>query len=154
MDTESSLARRFAVGSNDIAWFVPGTPHYEFFVAMPQRVRSVAETHKAMLRNFRTAYEAAVQTGRDDTLALREVRFQIQSIEERLETGFNEVGEAIVYLEVRPGVYMAEVQWILGQLNSRMADLIHLIRIPRQTEARELIEDGVKALAAGHPEDA
>lgn len=64
------------------------------------------------------------------------------------------MSDAIFHLEGTLCAELAEVKWVLGQIDTRLGELVHLVKFPRETEAKELVEDGVKALATRNLDDA
>jgi len=154
MAEEKSLVQRFAFGSNDISMYMPGTPRHAFFIGMPQRVEESNNLSRQMIAGQKAALSHLQRVHSDNLMALNEIERQISSIGSTIEKGFSQMSDAIFHLEDVLCAELTEVKWILGQMDQKFAELIHLVKFPRETEARELIEDGVKALATGNLDDA
>jgi tetratricopeptide (TPR) repeat protein len=147
-----SLAQRFVAGSNRIHVTIP--EQRAFFIGMPQDVRDLKKISSAMLAaRVETVHE--LQRGfAEQTMAINEIRGQLSSLEFAVSEGFQELSDAVVHLEDTLCAELGEVKWVLGQMDGKLGELVHLVKFPRETEARELVEDGVKALATGHLDDA
>lgn len=77
-----------------------------------------------------------------------------EQIEVALNRGFNTMAEAIFFLEASTSAHLSEIKTALGQVDDKLARLVHLASFPRGTEARELIGQGTLALATGNIDDA
>ncbi len=146
------LARRFVVGSNNISFST--FEQHDFFVGMPRSLRQANELNRQIVA-AQTATLAHLQDAHSgNMMAFNEIRSQLSTLQSLVVTGFGELSNAIFHLEDTLCAELAEVKWVLGQIDTRLGELVHLVKFPRETEAKELIEDGVKALATGNLDDA
>ncbi len=149
-----SLTERFAFGYEVRPNRRPGAPTYEFFIGMPRNVENLKEMGQQLLEGQKTAYQEICQAHGENKAALDQLSWDLQSVERTLETGFSSVVSAVQFLERSMGAELAEMKWVLSQIDSRFAELIHLVKFPRETEAVELLGDGIKALSKGNIEHA
>jgi tetratricopeptide (TPR) repeat protein len=152
MEQLPSLAQRFVAGSNRIHVTIP--EQSAFFIGMPRSVKEVENVSRALLAAHEETFQELQRGFAENAMALNEISGELSSLRFAVSEGFHELSDAVVHLEGTLCAELGEVKWVLGQMDGKLGELVHLVKFPRETEARELVEDGVKALAAGHLDDA
>lgn len=154
MDEQRSLVDRFAIGSNDISWHVPFTPQRDFFLGIPERQRHLVALAKQQVTVQKRVFGELEKQNIENNFALNEIGFQIENLADGIDHLGGRFEDTISFLEQSLVSELSEIKWVLGQLDKKLAEAIHLIKYPRNTEARELVEDGVVALSRGYFDDA
>ena len=154
MTNEHSLIHRYTFGSNDVSWYTPGTPQHAFLIGMPNNVRDLVKVNHQIVKNMQSIQGEIQKSSSLNVMALNEIGKQISNLQLSMSQGFSEMSDAIYHLEDELCINLSEIKWVLGQMDSKLAYLVHLIKFPRQTEASELVEDGVKAISTGNIDDA
>src|SRR3989344_966872 len=147
-----SLVGRFVAGSNAIQISSPDLR--AIFTGMGQDLKQANELGRRLVTVHSDVLDHLQDAHAEKMMAINEIRWQLDEISSVVTAGFDQMSNAIVHLETALWAELAGIKWVLGQMDSKLGELVHLVKFPRETQARELVEDGVKALATGNLDDA
>ena len=99
---EPSLAHRYAVGSNDISWYVPGTTQHSFFIGMPQNVSDLSRLNRKVVQNLRDTHQQLRQAHSENIMVLNEIGNQISQLESSSAQGFSEMAAVKTPIPLEP----------------------------------------------------
>ena len=145
MAAGQSLAHRFAFGSNYSA-----RQEHEIVLGTTRNVKDIRDLQYQFIKNQKQALEQFHTAYSEQTMVLKEIGRQISSLEASFSKGFADMTDAIYHLEDAICAELSEIKWVLGSVDSKVAELVHLNKMPGETAAIELIGHGVKALKAGN----
>jgi tetratricopeptide (TPR) repeat protein len=154
LDTQLRLAERFAFGSNLNRLSGTWGGEQAFFIEMPRNVEGLRRVNGEILESLERANDELGAQGRERRSAFGEITRQIDDIRDTLAGGFDEVSTAILRLEDVMAYQLSEIRMVLGQIDDHLGALVRLVKFPRETEAAELVGDGLKAMIAGNWDDA
>lgn len=147
-----SLVGRFVAGSNAIQISSPDLR--AIFTGMGQDLKQANELGRRLVTVHSDVLDHLQDAHAEKMMAINEIRWQLDEISSVVTAGFDQVSNAIVHFETALWAELAGIKWVLGQMDGKLGELVHLVKFPRETQARELVEDGVKALATGNLDDA
>ncbi len=169
MTNQGDLAHRFVFGSNYIS---PGSPESDFFYGIPHNLKRanqlggqlleidrknaavLTEIGEQLLEADRQTLRTLQSNHAENTILLNEIGYSINQLSSVCQMGFERVEDAITRLEESVCAELGEIKCILAQLDDKFATLLHLVKFPRETEAAELVSDGLKAFSTNNFGDA
>lgn len=133
---------------------MPGTYEHDFFIGMPFSLREANKLSTQIVKNQQSNLALLRSTHAENVMALNEIAGGIDVLARAVDNGFDRLGDAVYFLEESLRTELGGIKWVLAQMDSKFAQLLHLVQFPRETEAGELIGDGLKAMATGNLDDA
>ena len=143
MDT--SLVRRYTHGN--FSALPTLSPERDFIIGTPARQReliSLAESQVALQREMVDEIRSSGVEAAEAICA--ELQSQTRALEAAIAAGAQRVVSAIDVLGDRLVGELTAVRWELAQLNDTASQMLEVLKRPRSTEARELIQQGVRNL--------
>jgi len=138
-----SLVRRYTYGNfADLSTF--GS---EADLGASARQREMLSLAKLQVLEQREAAKAIVETNVAGADAIcRELGIQTKRLEEAIQGGAEAVATAIGDLGERIAGELGEIRWELAQMRAVSEQVLAVLKLPRSTEARELLNQGVRNL--------
>ena len=76
-------------------------------------------------------------------MAINEIKWQLDETSRRY-SGFDQVSNAIVHLETALWAELAGIKWVLGQLDGKLGELVHLVKFPAKRKLGNWSKTGLK----------
>jgi tetratricopeptide (TPR) repeat protein len=148
-----TLVRRYTYGNfTDFPVF---GPEADFLLGIPARQRELVSLARAQVleqkRTTKTVFESNVAAA---AAICRELSIQTEHLEQAIAGGAEAITLAIEDLGDRIAGELGEIRWELVQLRALSEQILAVLRRPRSTEARELLDQGVRNLVNDKVEQA
>ncbi|HWN07992.1 MAG TPA: hypothetical protein VNO50_01680 [Pyrinomonadaceae bacterium] len=113
----------------------------------PARQREMLSLVKLQVLEQRQAAKAIVESNVAGADAIcRELGIQTERLEEAIQGGAEAVAIAIGDLGERIAGELGEIRWELAQMRAISEQVLAVLKLPRSTEARELLSQGIRNL--------
>ncbi|HKH45655.1 MAG TPA: hypothetical protein VKM72_13420 [Thermoanaerobaculia bacterium] len=146
-----TLVRRYTYG-NFADLSIYGS---EADLGAPARHREMLSLAKVQMLEQREAAKAIVESNVAGADAIcRELGVQTERLEEAIQGGVEAVATAIGDLGERISGELGEIRWELAQMRAVSEQMLAVLKLPRSTEARELLNQGVRNLVNNKLEQA
>jgi tetratricopeptide (TPR) repeat protein len=140
-----TLARRYTYGN--FADLSTIGSEADFFLGIPARQREMLTLAKVQVLEQREATKAIIESNIAGANAIcRELGIQTERLEHAIQTGSEAVTTAIGDLGEMIAGELGEIRWELVQLRAVSEQILAVLRQPRSTEARELLNQGIRNL--------
>jgi len=130
-------------------------PEADFLLGIPARQRELVSLARAqMLQQKRTTWAVFEKNVAAAASICRELSIQTEHLEQAIAGGAEAIALAIEDLGDRIAGELGEIRWELVQLRALSEQMLAVLRRPRSTEARELLDQGVRNLVNDKVEQA
>lgn len=106
-------------------------------------------------------FSAISKTYADNQFALKQIEYSMNIVKNRIDdleyemnSGLNNIIRILDKIESLLIINLNEIKWLLSNIDEKLQQLINFIRFSRAKEAKELIEQGIRALIAESYDDA
>lgn len=148
-----TLVRRYTYGNfNNLPIF---GPEADFLLGIPVRQRELVSLARAQVLEQKRVTKAVLESNVSAAASIcRELSIQTEHLEQAIAGGAAAVALAIEDLGDRISGELGEIRWELVQLRALSEQILAVLRRPRSTEARELLDQGVRNLVNDKVEQA
>jgi tetratricopeptide (TPR) repeat protein len=123
------------------------SPEADFYLGGPERQRELVTLSKMQLTAFQDV-TAAVRDSNLQTAGIisNELQRQFDDLKSVIASGTDSIVSAVDDLGDRLSGELVEIRWELAQLAKASDQILEVLRRPRSTEARELLQQGIRNL--------